>query len=284
MSEPLASTRNVMHPREVAEMKDLRTQKMAMLGGNTSIGPGSTQLSDLIASQLQDKQKTVDEVRAIDATLARDAPESISPDRLDEAVALEDELRTSWLDGMPSQEQMRRNMAGAVDKHRLWEKNKKIDVLKWKHLRRRLHASGISDFGLDDEADVSNIEKFRPRSSLGDLTDAQIPQKSVIKLPPLGAAPAAVMSGDQEAALAAEAPEVLDRMALLDNEQRATVLALVDEELARRAVDAQVAEPKKPRKPSAYNLLQKEAGALGIHPIGKKAGVLRELIAAAKEA
>ena len=285
MTEPLAATRNVMHPREVSEMNDLRAQKMAMLGGNTSIGPSSTKLSELISAQLQDKQKVVDEVRAIDATLLRDAPQPIETERLDEAVALEAELRANWLDGMPSQEEMRRNMAGSTDKHRLWDKRKKTDVLKWKHLRRRLHASGISDFGLDDEADVSNVEKFRPRGTMGDLTDAQIPQKSVMKLPPPGAAPVAVMSGDQKAALADEAPNVLERMSLLGNEQRATVLALVDEVLAGRAVDAQVAKPKparKPRTPSAYSLLQKEATALGINSFGVKKDVLEAQVAEAK--
>lgn len=286
MNQPLAETRNVMHPREVSEMNDLRTQKMAMLGGNTSIGPGSSQLSELIAAQLQDKQKIVNEVRAIDATLLRDAPQPIEAERLDEAIALEVSYRESWLDGMPSQEEMRRNMAGSVDKHRLWDKRKKPDVLKWKHLRRRLHASGVSDFGLDDEADVSNVEKFRPRATMGDLSDAQIPQKTVMKLPPAGAAPAAVMSGDQEAALAAEAPDVLERMALLDNEQRATVLALVDEVLAGRAVDAQVAATKPARKqrtPSAYSLLQKEATALGINSFGVKKEVLQAKVAEAKQ-
>ncbi len=226
MPEPLATTENVLHPRQVEEIRQLRDQKMAMAGGH-AVGPGGPSLARVIQSQIQDAESLGKEITHLGKMLDDQAPKPIPDDRLDEAVQLEHDLADSIREGMPSQAEYRRNTAGAVDRHRAWEKAKKSKVLKWKHIRRRMHATGISDFGLDDEADVSNVEKLRPREGMADLADAQIPHTRTIHQSPPGAGQTVIYNDADMKLLRDVDPETAAAIGLLDNDSRGRILAVL---------------------------------------------------------
>lgn len=216
-TEPLATEKPVLHPRQVVELRQTKAEREAQLNAPPHI-----------RNQIQDVGAIVKEIRHIDNVLAKEAPQPIPVDQTDEAVKLEATLRETWLKGMPTQAEMRRNPPGAVDKHRKWEKLTKSSVLVWKNLRRRLHASGISDFGLADESDVSNVEKFRPRGGGGELNlnPAQIEGK-IIALPPSGAGQAAVFSDADIERLKKIDPEIAASLGTLPNDTRRRILDLL---------------------------------------------------------
>jgi hypothetical protein len=242
-----------------------------------------------IRNQLQDGGANVmKQIKGIDKMLEQ-APKPIPKEQLDAAVNTEKLLRESWLNGMPTQAEMRRNPSGAVDKNRSWSDRNRTGILQWKQLRRRLHASGVSKHRLADEGDISNIEIYRPEGGPGELNmhNEQIPGK-VMTLPPAGAGPATVMSDEQADMLKEINPELHGKMALLNNEERANVLALVDSYMQ----GTQAAESDKPRrkKPKgSYNdspiaILRAEAKALGISLFQKGQEQLRTEIAERSEA
>jgi len=106
--------------------------------------------------------------RSIDKTLESYAPEPLPGDEQDKLAKLEVELRTAWSHGMPTEEEMRKNPAGMVDRHRKWEKANKGIILKWKNIRRQLEPDS-------DDPDLANIERYRPSGVMDRLvSDAQI--------------------------------------------------------------------------------------------------------------
>ncbi len=211
------STENLLHPRQVTELND----RKAELAGMLSAPP-------YIRAQLADGGAGVEkQVRDIDGML-KQAAAPIPPDEIDAAVKDEALLREKWLEGMPTQAEMRRNPPGAVDKNTAWQRNTKTAVAQWKNLRRRLHASGISEHRLSDEGDVSNIEMYRPVGGSGEMNmdNAQIAGKDY-RLPPPGAGPVAIMSDKDAEVLGQTNPELLAAMGTLSNDQRAEVLEMV---------------------------------------------------------
>lgn len=267
------STDNVLHPRQVVELNDNKAKLEGMLGS-----------AAFIRNQLQDGGANVNkQIKGIDKMLDQ-APQPISADQIDGAVKTERLLRESWLEGMPTQAEMRRNPPGAVDKNTSWQKRTKTQVAQWKNLRRRLHASGISKHKLADEGDISNIEMYRPAGGSGEMSmdNAQIPQNKTTHLPSPGAGQTVVMSGEQGEMLKSINPELHGKMALLNNDQRAEVLGLVDSLMA-----GEKPKPKKPKK--SYNdspiaLLRAEAKTLGINVFQKGREQLRTEIAEKKAA
>ena len=258
-TQPLATTENVLHPRQVTEIRDLAAQRRATLTGSGVSGfPGSPQLAQTITAQVQNPEAVQKDLNQLEGMLANQAPQPISHDRMDEAVKLEAALREAWLDGMPTQAEMRRNTTGACDKHRAWDKKHKSSVLTWKHLRRRLHASGISDFGLDDESDISNVEKFRPRGGSGEenLDRAQIPQTSTTFLPPAGADQTAIFNDADLALLRGIDPTFADSIGLLDNAARGRILTVLrnaqGEDAAGDTYDTPPPVIPKPPKPRVH--------------------------------
>jgi hypothetical protein len=270
------STENVLHPRQVTELNDDKAQLEKMLGS-----------APHIRGQLQDGGANVmKQIRGIDKMLEQ-APKPFAPDQIDAAVKTEEMLRETWLNGMPTQAEMRRNPSGAVDKNRAWSERHAVSVMKWKNLRRRLHASGISSHRLSDEGDISNIEMYRPTGGPGELNmhNEQIPGK-VMNLPPAGAGPTAVMSDEQGEMLQGINPDLHNKMALLSNEQRAEVLGQVDNLMAGTA-QQKVKHAKKPEgsyHDSEIAILRAEAKALGISLFQKGREQLRTEIAERKAA
>lgn len=234
------TTANVLHPRQVVELRDTKAALQGILAA-----------PQYVRDQLQDKGALVSKQIVETDKMLEQAPQPIPADQIDDAVKLEAELRDGWLKGMPTQAEMCRNSPGCVDKNMAWSRRHKADVLRWKQLRRRLHASGISEHRQADEGDISNIELFRPVGGSQELSmdNAQIPQTKTIYQAPPGAGPAVVMSDEQAALLKSIDPEVHVKMALLDNATRAAVLEFIDGQIASQvgqgAGEAQVA-PSRP--------------------------------------
>ena len=119
---------------------------------------------------IQDKGAVTTQLRKLRHQLETQTPKPYVGGELDTAVARSEKLKTEILDGMPSQEEMRKSPPGAVDKHRTWEKKNKAKLLEWKEIQLRLNAG-------TDENDVANFERFRPTGSTLSMHNAVIPGK-----------------------------------------------------------------------------------------------------------
>ena len=202
------STKNVLHPRQITEITEQKAQLQEILSAPPHIRNQLQQGGAAVRKQVQDAE-----------ALLRQAPKPFSSEEIDGAVKAEKELRNSWLEGMPTQAEMRRNPPGAVDKNIAWNRAKKNDVLKWKNLRRRLQASEVSGI---PENDVSNIEMYRPSSGDMNMDNAQISGKD-FHIPSFDNGLPTVFTNEDKSTLEGIDPEVSSQLALLDNEQRAKV-------------------------------------------------------------
>lgn len=173
-----------------------------------------------VSAQIQNRGQMRRQVSHIDRQLHNDAPKAYRQDEIDSAVKREQELRDKWTAGMPTQAEMRRSPAGAIDKHRSWERANKRDILEWKNIRRRLHATGLID-DHPDAREVSNIEQFRPVHASHELPmDNKLVAGKDIYLPPGPIAVRNVMSDEDKAAMlerdiqiaAAAAKAAVDRL------------------------------------------------------------------------
>ena len=259
----LCDTSNLLHPRQISEFKEIKAKLEGMLSQ-----PG------YVRDQLADGGSAVfEQLKGLDKMLEQ-APKPIPAEQIDDAVKMEVHLREAWLHGMPTQAEMRRNPTGATDKNTAWNDRVKLDVLRWKHLRRRLHASGISEHRLANESDISNIEMYRPAGGPQELNmhNEQIPGADIY-LPPPGVGPVAVMSDDDRETLQTINPELADKMATLSNEDRSQVL-----ELVRRMNELQ--EAPKPEPKQARVKGKKHAGPLSDAEIARRAKLSARMQAA----
>ncbi len=186
-------TSPLLRPHQKEEMLEEKTRIERTLGAPAHI-----------ASQIQDRGALTRQLRKLDHQLATQTPKAYEGKKKDAAAARESELRDAICAGMPTQEEMRKNPPGAVDKHRLWESRNKANLLEWKNIRLRLHASGDSG-SLRDDRDVANFERYRPVGGAQQLNmaGAQISGKDY-HFPP-GQIPARnVMSEEDRAAHKAE--------------------------------------------------------------------------------
>lgn len=120
------------------------------------------------------------------------------------------------LEGMPSQEEMRKAPPGAVDKHMKWEARNKARIQEWKNLQLRLtHAT---------EPEAANLERHRPTGSTLNMDNAFITGKQYF-MPPAGVAPIVTFNEEEIAFLKDVSPDLADKLALLGNEDRAQVKA-----------------------------------------------------------
>jgi len=154
-----------------------------------------------VSAQIQNRGQMRRQVSHIDRQLHNDAPKAYRQDEIDSAVKREQELRDKWTAGMPTQAEMRRSPAGAIDKHRSWERANKRDILEWKNIRRRLHATGLID-DHPDAREVSNIEQFRPVHASHELPmDNKLVAGKDIYLPPGPISVRNVMSDEDKQAM-----------------------------------------------------------------------------------
>lgn len=130
------------------------------------------------------------------------------------------ELLASILEGMPSQEEMRKNPTGAVDKHRSWQERNKWHIAEWKHIQLRLTANS-------GERDAANLERHRPIISTLAMDSAQIPGKQFF-FGPANAGLPVTFTDEQITLLKALDPTIAERLGTLTNRQRSTVKDILD--------------------------------------------------------
>jgi hypothetical protein len=112
----------------------------------------------------------------LDETLEDNSPPPLTAEQRDAAYKREKELEVIIKEGMLSEEEMRRNPVGAVDRHLKWEGRVKSFILEWKNLRVLQHPDA-------KEQDIANVEILRqPRvapsgmlATSSFMPDAQIP-------------------------------------------------------------------------------------------------------------
>lgn len=222
------STANVLHPNQVRETNELKKQLRGIIDSPPHV---RNQIQDMKSIRKQDQDADA---------LLKQAPEPIAPGDIDGAVRAERQLRESWLEGMPTQAEMRRNPPGAVDKNIRWNRDKKSDVLRWKNLRRRLQATGM-DLPVND---VSNVELYRPVDGSMNMDNAQIEGKD-LKIPSFDNGLPVVFNDEDKAVIEEIDPDIASQLAILDNEKRAAV-----KEFIQGLGNADEPEPTKSWKPA----------------------------------
>ena len=248
---------SVLHPIQVAEIQ----QEKAQLEAQLSAPPH-------IRAQIQNPGDIAKRIKGAEQML-KQAPRVIPGGDKDGVIREEARLRESWLQGMPTQAEMRKNPSGAVGKHIAWETRNKPGILKWKDLRREMQVSGMMD---DGDLDVSNVERFRPEGGAQELNmhNTQIPGTDY-HLPPPDAAPVVIFSEEDKALLEKVDPELRESLAILPNDMR------------RRVMDALRPEEEEAKPKTEITVLRAKAKSLGIKLYQKsKAALISEI--EAKEA
>jgi hypothetical protein len=151
-------------------------------------------------------------------------------------VSREKALLSEILEGMPSQEEMRKAPPGSVDKHMFWERKNKPKILEWKNLRLRLRPG---------ENEAADLERYRPVGSTLSMDGAFIPGKQIYIPDEVGST---VTFSDQELSMMRKrAPELADMIGLMTNEQREKAkLMLYEKGIFKEEVKA---PPKKTLSP-----------------------------------
>lgn len=237
------TTKPLLRPDQVQEFGEEHQRLDYMLKG-----PAHVQ------NQVQDRKTMIQQYQRLDKMLSEYAPRAYQVRERDPAVQRERELRDLIVaDGMPTQEEMRRNPPGAVDKHMSWERRNKNRILEWKNIRRRLHATECDGGQVEMARDVANIETFRPAGLTRsmDMAGAQIPGKE-FHFPPAGAGPVVMLDDAEMALLRKHRPDLAEQVALMDNDGRAIVkqiVALIPKLGAAPKVKASSKAKRKPMSP-----------------------------------
>ena len=161
------------------------------------------------------KGEVSEQLRRVHHQLETQRPRSYAADEIDKANKREIQLRSEWLEGMLSQEEMRKCPPGAVDRHRAWEKRNKAKIAEWQNIQRRMNAGS-------EDRESASIERFRPVASTMNMDNALIPGKTIY-LPPNGAGLPVVFSAEQIAIIAALNPQLAAQLGTLTNVQRAEI-------------------------------------------------------------
>lgn len=182
------------------------------------------------------RQDAVKLLARMDRQLASQVPRPYSKENLDTAVRREAYLREQFTTGMPTQAEMRRNPAGAVDKHRAWEARNKNHILEWKNIRLRLHAGGDIDGVPRDASDIANMEIYRPSGGPGELNldNVQIDPVRYF-LPPSDASPAVVFTHADLELLGELNEEIRNRVIVMNNDDRRATMDILRQFRSRTA-------------------------------------------------
>lgn len=156
-TEPFRETsKPLLRPRQMEDLTEEVTRMETLLSAPEHVAKGI------------DRRAAVKRLRSLKRDIDTQAPQSYNQKQVDDAVKRSGILLEQITQGMPTQEEMRRNPAGAVDKHRGWERRNKKKIEEWKNIQLRLHATGGAD-RLADESDVANLERYRPRGGAQQL-------------------------------------------------------------------------------------------------------------------
>lgn len=180
---------------------------------------------------IEDKAEVAKQLRRVTANFNDQVPRPpTSVEEEDRMQKRSRQLLAEFRQGMPSAEEMRKAPDGAVSKHMAWEKKNKKKIEEWRNLQLRL------SHGQDREC--TKIERFRPRDSTLGMHSAFIPGQQYF-LPPDGAGRSVAFSEDQLAMLRSIAPDVADKIGLMNNEQRGEIKEIVDSGLGMTATPSQ---------------------------------------------
>ena len=177
-----------------------------------------------IRQQMQDVPAAVQTLRRMKRQIEHGSPRPFKSEDVAEAIKVEREIRNEIVgNGMPTQAEMRRNPAGAVEKHIAFEKRNKRKIKRWKNARLRLHAGGHLDAADRGEA-VANLEVFRPVGGSAELPmhNEQIAAKAFYIPPNIEVRN--VMSDEERAAAQAETATLMAAIAMSDRERRKAAL------------------------------------------------------------
>lgn len=119
-------------------------------------------------SSFGDRGAAMNQLRQLKHDLDYGSPPDTTPEQRDALAKERKRLIESIQDGMPSFQEMRRRPSGAVGKYDKHRRKKTPDQVRLKNILRIEHKG-------DDDPDVSNLEKFRPRTSTLNMDDAFIP-------------------------------------------------------------------------------------------------------------
>ena len=207
-------------------------QAKEIVGDIKSIGNrlGSEAARKQIDVSAQKKQK-----RTLEQSLEDQTPKAFKAEQMDDAIQLEKDLRGDIVDGgMCTQEEMRKNPHGAVDKHLGWQDRTAIKQQLWKNLRLRLGASDHEfDNGMNGASrNLANLEMYRPKGGAKELNmdNTQIEGKKFY-----GGAKSVVFTDHEMLIIKAELPEIYQKMALLEPDQRQMIkqqIALSEKSIA----------------------------------------------------
>ena len=167
---------------------------------------------------IEDKAEALRQFRRVSKTVNEQTPQ---PPRDGEEegrmVARSEQLLSEIIQGMPSQEEMRKSPPGAVDKHMGWEKRNKAKIQEWKNIRLRLTHG--------QETEAANLERHRPTQSTLGMDNAVIPGRQYF-MPDLNG-PVVTFNDAEIDIIRKNAPDVALRLPTLSNEQRAEVKAVI---------------------------------------------------------
>lgn len=167
---------------------------------------------------IEDKAEAMRQYRRVSKSVNEQTPQPpVDAEEEGKMVARERELREKILEGMPSQEEMRKAPPGAVDKHIAWERRNKRNILEWKNIRLRLSHG--------EEAEAANLERYRPTASTLSMDNAHIAGKNFFM--PETTGPSVIITDEEYDILVKNAPEIAFKLALLDNRQRTEVKAVI---------------------------------------------------------
>ncbi len=241
------STKSLFRPHQVEQTKEEIKRLENTLNAPTHI-----------AAQIQDRGEMTRQLRSLRTNLEQQAPKPYEIHEKDSAVARSEQLKAEIIEGMPTQPEMRRNPAGAVDKHRKWEFRNKPKILEWKNIQLRRHAGGDLD-ELPDSKDVANFEKHRPSGALHELNmhNEQISGKLQFGPAP-GVIPATIFSDKETDALKAIDPEIASQLVVMNNEQRASVKAFMQNVMTPTEQSVQYTEARNlvPRTPGVVRVTE----------------------------
>lgn len=241
--ELASDTTNLLRPHQVVEAKEELQQLTATLNAPPHV---RSRISDI--GQMRQRRDNLSK------ELEKFTPRAFGTDERDTAIREFRNLESSIRQGMPSSEEMRRNPPGAVGKQIAWDKAKRGDVLRYKNLALRLQAGGDLPPDMKYEADIANIERLRPLTTERQLSmdGAQIPKVTDIHI---GADPVGTVlfSDEEEAALADLNPDVAGSLAVLGNDDRAAIKAILARAMSAPETAPAAAEVKA-EKPELQNL------------------------------
>ena len=167
---------------------------------------------------IEDKSEALKQLRRVTKTVNEQTPRPpIDGEEEGRMVRRSEQLLAEIVDGMPSQEEMRKAPPGAVDKHMGWEKRNKSKILEWKNLQLRLRPG---------EREAANLERHRPAGSTLSMDNAVVPGKYIYI--PDGVGATVTFSDAELEQLRALKPGLAESLGLMSNEQRAVVKELVE--------------------------------------------------------